>query len=158
MLNAEFRQAKSRCIEYQQRTVCLYDVIEVPEVCQVQITFEHTDSEWRQGVRVGDMSRTPDLQLTTAGQSASGMQLWSDSSPNPVKISVRAPKGKLYIYNIWDPGGGQAMSQVLGAGMAIEELTSEQERRYHCNDGHAAPTFAHLTFSIRVLTRDNAIP
>jgi hypothetical protein len=150
VLNTEFRKAKSRCIDYGGQTVCLYDIVSVPEVCRVILTFEGVNSEWRQGVRLGDMSRTTDLELTVAGQCAPGVQLWSDRSPNPVEIAVKAPKGKLYAYNIWDPGSGQAMSQVLGAGMIIEESPAGTGRWYRCNDGHALPTFTHLAFSIQV--------
>ena len=68
MLNAEFRKAKSRCIDYDGQAVCLYDIISVPEDCRALLIFEAANSEWRQGVRLGDMSLNTDLKLRWLGR------------------------------------------------------------------------------------------
>lgn len=152
MLGDEFRKARSRCIDFNGRRVCLYDEIVVPEECTLLLTFEAANSEWRQGVRIGDMIRSTQLQLTVAGQTAPGMLLWYDTSPREVEIGVKAPATKVYVYNTWDVGNGQSRSQLMGAGMTIniEESGSEMKRLYHCNDGHPVATFDHLVFSLRV--------
>jgi hypothetical protein len=150
MLGDEFRKARSRCIDYNGQAVCLYDEISLPERCRLILTFEGSASEWRQGVRIGDMSAKTDLELTVNGQTALGMKIWMDNSPPQVEVTVRAPKGKLYVYNIWDRGNGQASSQLLGAGMLIQEHEQGRLRRYRCNEGHPTPTFTHLVFSIQI--------
>ena len=151
MLGDEFRKARSRCILYEGKTVCLYDELPVQGESRLLLTFESTNSEWRQGVRIGDMTRDTDLRLTVAGQTAPGVQLWADTSPHQVEIAVNAPRNKVYVYNVWDIGNGQPCSQMTGAGMIVEVSALVDTMRYDCNDGHPVPSFDHLVFSITVL-------
>lgn len=151
MLTDEFRKAKSPSIVYEGKTVSLYDTIVVPEHGKLMLRFHGTDSEWRQGVRLGDMSPNTDLRLTVAGQTAPGMQLWKDTCPEVVEIDFRAPSRKLVVYNIWDVGNGQSASQVMGAGMHVDVSENEKIRTYRCNDGHEATTFNHLVFSLELM-------
>lgn len=152
MLEDEFRKARSRCIEYQGKTVCLYDVIEVPAECRLKVRFESTNSEWRQGIFLGFMARKTDLRLTVGDVAAPALELWADTSPPEVLVHVRAPGGIVHVYNKWQkPGDFSAWSQLFGAGMLIEVSENGRFRRYRCNDGHPEPTFDHLVFSIEIL-------
>lgn len=149
MLTKEFKKAKSPIIQYEGKTVALYDEIQVSEQGKLRIRFESSDSEWRQGFRIGDMSAVTDLKLKIGGQESSGMQLWQDSAPAEFEVEFSAPKGKIYIYNIWDNGNGQSSSQIMGAGMHVAEEGGV--RHYRCNDGHPDVTFSHLHFTIEVV-------
>ena len=137
-----------RAIQFEGKTVLLYDTFDVPEKGELDLSFLTADSEWRQGVRIGDLSISTDLQLEVVGQTSSGIQIWQDTSPETVQISFSAPQRKLTVYNLWDTGNGQPSSQVQGAGMQFE--LSGTTRIYHCNDGHPDATFSHLTFSIAI--------
>ena len=150
MLTDEFRKAKNPSILYEGKTVALYDTIPVPEQGKLTLRFHGTNSEWRQGVRLGEMSPNTDLRLTVAGQTAPGMLLWEDTCPQAVEIAFEAPRGKLTVYNIWDVGNGQSASQVMGAGMQVEVSDDGRTRAYRCNDGHEATTFDHLVFSLEL--------
>jgi len=151
MLTDEFRKARSPSIICEGKTVVLYDTIDVPEQGRLVLRFHETASEWRQGVRLGDMSPNTDLRLTVAEQTAPGMQLWEDTCPQSVEVTFEAPGGRLTVYNIWDIGKGQSASQVMGAGMHVEVSDDGKRRTYRCNDGHPATTFSHLVFSLELL-------
>lgn len=151
MLGDEFRKHKSRCITYEGDEACLYDTFKVPNTCTLILSFISSNSDWRQGVRIGDMSRKTDLRLSVNGQTAPGMTLWLDSSPNPTTIDVAAPQEKIYVYNIWDDGNGQTSSQLAGSGMKIEISEDDRKRTFYCNDGHTTPTFNHLIFSLSII-------
>jgi hypothetical protein len=151
MLTDEFRRARSPRIELNGRTVLLFDTLSVPYRCRLLLRFLAVDSEWRQGVRLGDLSAKTGLRLTVLGQTAPGLQLWQDTSPAEVTIDLEAPGETLTLYNIWDPGNGQAQSQVLGAGMGLTVSEDGRQRVYRCNDGHAESTFTHLVFSLEIL-------
>ena len=137
-------------ITYEGKTVALFDMIEVPKQGKLILRFLGTDSEWRQGVRLGDMVAGTDLRLTVAGHVAPGMQLWQDTCPEVLEISYEAPSGRLTVYNIWDRGNGRSASQVAGAGMHIEVSSSNRVRTYRCNDGHEDTVFTHLVFSLEI--------
>lgn len=151
MLTDEFRKAKSPSIVYEGKTVLLYDTISVPEQGKFVLRFHGTDSEWRQGVLIGHMRVDTDLRLTVAGQTAPGMKLWQDTSPDEFEIQFSAPQGVVNVYNIWDVGNGQSASQVMGAGMHVDVSEDEKIRTYRCNDGHEATTFNHLVFSLELM-------
>ena len=151
MLTDEFRKAKSPQIEYEGKTVVLYDTIDVPEEGTMVLRFQGGSSEWRQGVRIGDLSPGTDLVITVAGRSAPGMQLWQDACPSEVEIAFVAPQKKVTVYNIWDSGDGQSRSQLMGSGMHREISEDGRTRTYQCNDGHAETVFSHLVFSLEVL-------
>ncbi|MCD4824954.1 MAG: hypothetical protein K8S55_10115 [Phycisphaerae bacterium] len=151
MLTDEFRKAKSPSITYDGKTVVLYDVIYVPKRGNLLLRFHGVASEWRQGIRLGDMSPKTDLRLTVAGQTAPGMMLWEDTSPSEVEIAFSAPQGVINVYNIWDIGDGQSTSQLMGAGMHLEVSDDGKTRTYRCNDGHLDTTFSHLMFSLEVI-------
>jgi hypothetical protein len=154
MLGNHFRETRSRCIEYEGRTVCLYDEFEVPPACRLRLRFESWSSDWRQGVFLGDMTQSSrhdtGLRLALGGARAPGLFLWADTSPSEVEIAVTAPRGVLHVYNVWDVGDGQRRSQLQGAGMLIEPRDGGRCRRYRCNDGHAEPTFTYLVFTLTI--------
>jgi hypothetical protein len=151
MLEALFRAARSRRVEYDGKTVYLYDRLAVPERCRLLLCFEQVHSPWRQGVWLGDLLVTTSLRLTVAGQTAPGMFFWADTSPPEVLVDVATPRGEVCVYNVWDTGNGRTQSQLGGAGMLIEELNGSEARRYFCNDGHPETTFANLIFTLKVL-------
>ncbi len=150
MLTDEFRKAKSATIEYEGKTVVLYDTLNVPEQGKIILRFLEMTSEWRQGVFIGHMRVGTDLRLTVSGQTAPGMKLWQDTSPESVEIAFSAPQGIINVYNIWDVGNGQSASQVKGAGMHVEMSEDGGTRIYRCNDGHEATTFNNLVFSLEL--------
>jgi len=148
MLTDLFRKAKSRTIDYEGKTVLLYDEIAIPTSGVITFTFLGVQSEWRQGVWLGDMPSIRDLNLTVGDQSASSMRIWQDTAPQSLQIEFSAPHQSLYLYNIWDNGNGHSSSQLQGAGMHLE--LDGKKRIYRCNDGHPETTFSHLAFSIEI--------
>ena len=151
MLRDMFRKAKSAQIEIDRKTVLLYDRIPLPEDCKLTLRIEQSLSEWKQGLWIRDMGgRTAELRLTCAEQSGPSMVFWEHTCPQVVEIGVHAPKGHVHVYNHWDKGDGGSWSQLLGAGMLVEESEGGTRRRYRCNDGHPVPTFTHLVFSVEI--------
>ena len=139
---------------YQDKPVYLFDQIIVPSECRLKIRFESVASEWRQGVRLGDMtSIATNLEMTIDKQTASGVRLWADTCTSEIDIRLKSPNQTLFLYNIWDIGNGQSQSQTKNAGMLIEPL-GEGVTRYFCNDGHATETFSHLIFSLQIFEPD----
>lgn len=150
-LNSAFAAAKAREIEYEGQRVRLYDVLDLPERCKILVTFEESHSEWLQGVWLGTMQKSAQVQLSTAGVTAPGFRLWQHNSPRLVEIDVAAPNRKLWLYNIWDKGNGAVFSQLGNCGMLVETLEEGRKWRYRCNDNHLEVTFAHLVFTLEIL-------
>ena len=148
MLTDHFRKAKSATITYDGKTVLLYDQLSIPTNGTVTLTFLEAQSEWRQGVWLGDMPSIRDLRLTIGNQTAPSMLLWHDTAPGTVQIQHSAPQQALSVYNIWDTGNGQSSSQLDGAGMHLE--IDGKKRIYRCNDGHLETSFSHLVFTIEI--------
>lgn len=150
MLGQLFKEARSSIITFDGKTVRLHDRIVVPEHCQLIITFLKADSDWRQGIWIGQRSlEKSQLQLTCNGLTAKSLELWIDTAPPVVQIDMVSPSGSIDIYNKWQKPGGPVLSQILGAGMLVD-VDSHGLRHYRCNDGHTEPTFQHLRFAVEI--------
>jgi hypothetical protein len=151
MTKEQFVATKAPIRYFQGKSVYLFDQVIIPSECRLIIRFESTESEWRQGVRLGDMTtRATKMELTVNNQIASGILLWTDTCPPEVEIALKSPSQTLFLYNIWDTGDGRIQSQTSNAGMLIENQ-SEGVIRYYCNDGHTNETYSHLVFSLKML-------
>lgn len=126
--------------EQGRNDVVKIDVLPVVDGESLALTFENTDSPWRQGVWL-----MTDGGLMVNHTQCASVQLWQDTAPNPVLIGCRTQSGRLHIYNIWDRGRGRE-SQSWSSGMLIEELPNG--RRYRCNDIGFATDFSKLIFRI----------
>ena len=152
MLADEFKKSKGRPIVVDGKTILLSEELEVPANGKLIITFNGATSEWRQGIWIGHISLVEtDLELTIAGQTAPGMVLWEDTSPQTVEVIFSAPQKVINVYNVWDPGMGHPMSLIMGAGMQCEISDDGKRRVYNCNDGHPETTFSHLKFSLEII-------
>ena len=151
MLAELFRAQRSSVIDYEGRRVYLRFTLSVPTTCDVTVVFEQTNSEWRQGVWIGAVSKEQRQQITVAGQTAPSVRLWQDTAPKEVSLHVEAPTGQLDLYNVWDNlGNGTGWSQMMGAGMLVEDLEPGRTWRFRCNDGHPTATFDSIVFRVTI--------
>ena len=149
MLADEFKKSKGKPIEVDGKTVLLSERLQVPQHGKLIVSFDGANSEWRQGLWIGHISSVKtDLELSCADQTAPGIVLWEDTSPQKVEVTFSAPQKVIDVYNVWDPGIGHPMSLMMGAGMQLE--ICDEKRVYRCNDGHPEATFSHLEFSMEM--------
>jgi hypothetical protein len=125
------------------RNVVMIDVFEINDGDLLTLTFESTNSPWRQGIWL----KTNEHLLINQVQCPSA-QIWQDTAPKEVFIECHTSDKRLQLYNIWDRGNGQE-SQSWTSGMLVEELPNG--RRYHCNDIGFDTDFAKLIFRIERL-------
>jgi len=122
----------------------MLDVVEVSEGDELTITFEESNSAWRQGVWVATAGA-----LEANGVRAAQFTLWKDTAPGSVRLRVLATDGLLRLYNVWDSGRGiqEHESQSATSGMVIEDQ-SDGGRLYRCNDIGWEPRFDKLVFRV----------
>lgn len=125
-----------------------WEVVAVADGETVRITFEATNSPWRQGVWL-----KCDGGLEIDGVHHASVDLWSDTAPASVVCTCRAGDGKLHVYNIWDAGQGR-QSQAFTSGMRVEQL--DNGWRYGCNDIGIDTGFDKLVFRIERSGERNA--
>jgi len=108
------------------------------------LSFEETNSDWRQGVWLGTEG-----ELRILNQRDDQFVLWTDSVPPDVEIVCERTDGELRFYNVWDSGRGHGReSQSATSGMLVEELP-DGGLRYRCNDIGLNPRFEELAFVVR---------
>jgi hypothetical protein len=142
-----FRESKGKPVSYDGNLLYLADFVPFHEGGAVRITFEHTSSEWRQGIKL----RAPG-QVGVAGKTIdSPIFLWEDTAPAQVELQLLAPSGDLEIANCWDTGDGVTQSWHNGAAMMIDDMPNG--KRYRCNDGHPDDDFDDIIFTLEWLSR-----
>lgn len=146
-----FMESKGKPITYKGKTLVMMDTIEVSNGDRVKITFDSTDSEWRQGIAL-DVKGSFIINDRDDGGS---IILWEDTAPKVVELEITTkPKNKpqrLAINNAWDTGDGVTHSWHNGAAMIIEDIANG--RRYSCNDGHPDDNFTDIVFRVHLLAK-----
>jgi hypothetical protein len=122
------------------RDVVLIEVLPIHDGDVLKLTFESTNSPWRQGVWL-----MTDEYVVINQIRCPGADLWQDTAPKRVLIECHTKSGYLHLYNIWDDGQGRD-SQSHTSGMLVEELP--KGRRYRCNDFGFDTKFDKLVFRI----------
>ncbi len=143
-----FRESNGKPFSYQGNLLHLADFVPFHQGSVVRITFEHTSSEWRQGIKL----RAPG-HVEVAGQTITApIVLWQDTAPPQTDLRLLAPSGDLEIANCWDTGNGVTQSWHNDAAMMIDELPNG--KGYRCNDGHPDEDFDDIVFLVERLGSD----
>ncbi len=141
-----FIESKGQPITYEGKTLVMMDTIEVSNGDRVKITFDSTDSDWRQGI-VLDVKGS---FLINDRDDGGSIVLWEDKAPKIVELEIKTKKEnrveRLEIMNAWDTGDGVIHSGHNGAAMIVEDIANG--RRYSCNDGHPDDNFTDIVFRI----------
>jgi hypothetical protein len=137
-----FKKSKGQPIVYEGKVLQMVDRLEFSSEAQLQVVFESTKGEWRQGVYLyGD--GTFEVNGETIKKA---IVLWVDTAPPVISIKVKSKKGICSVKNVWDTGNGVMESWHNGAAMIVEK--SENVRKYRCNDGKSDEDFDDLVFRI----------
>jgi len=126
--------------EKGQHDVVMIDVFDINDGDLLKLTFESTNSPWRQGVWL-----KTNKHLVINQVQCPSAQLWHDTAPKEVLIECHTSDKRVHLYNIWDKGNGQE-SQAWTSGMLVEELLNG--KRYRCNDIGFDTDFTKLIFRI----------
>jgi len=108
----------------------------------VRLHFEHAIDDRREGIWLGTRG-----VLAVGDAHAPQFNVWADTAPPIVEITVVETTGQLMFYNIQDRGHGR-QSQLFTMGMLAEPLNGGT--RYRCQDGRSDPTWDSLVFTISV--------
>ena len=125
------------------RPVLKMDVIGVRSGEELLLRFISQSGSWRQGVWVAVAG-----EITANGVTADQFELWSDTAPREVRLTVaKTGDGLLRLYNIWDSHRGRRReSQSATSGMLKE--VRDSTARYSCNDIGLDPLFNKLVFEL----------
>jgi hypothetical protein len=146
-----FTKSKGKPISYNGKTLHLADKLPVHAGDAFCITFEKTNSNYRQGVTF-DSDKKSVFQVDGELMEY-GFNLWEDTIPKKsIPLSIVKTKGEMWVHNIWDHGDGVTHSCHNGAAMIIEEI--ENGKRYLCNDGHPDENFDDIVFRIERIQSD----
>lgn len=138
-----FRESNGKPIEYKGKRLCLIDIIPLDDsVHRFRLTFEQSNSEWRQGVFL----RSKKLIEIDGEKISKKVILWQDNVPPIIEFLLPRRSVELGINNVWDSGRGATNYWTTGAAMYIEETTGG--KRYHCNDGHMNDDLNDLIFTL----------
>ena len=152
-----FSTKKERPIKYKGNYLVRFDDIPFENGDSFLLTFEKTNSKWRQGIGLVIFG----FFEINGRKYKDRIVLWEDTAPKETTVilweekskryhSKRLPKkGLLGIKNIWDTGDGVIESWYGGAAMIVEKI--ENGKRYWCNDGHPDENFDDIVFTIKKL-------
>lgn len=150
-----FMKSKGQPILYKGKQLLMGDFIPFEDRDSFLITFEKTNSEWKQGIGL-DVNGDFEINKIKYGCK---IVLWEDNYPQGVIITICKEKtdkrslkrqkltNAFYIKNIWDMGEGRTSFWINGAAMISEEIPNG--RRYYCNDGHPDENFEDIIFTIQ---------
>jgi hypothetical protein len=142
-----FRLSKGKPIKYLGQELCLVDEFPLNGKSRtlLKIIFEETNSDWRQGIKlkVGGFFEVNDQIIKK------DVVLWEDTAPPEVKLICQSETGSLIVTNVWDTGNGVVQSWHGAAAMKIE--STNNGRRYYCNDGKLNDDLNNLIFVIENL-------
>jgi hypothetical protein len=142
------RALNSAFKERGREDVIMIDVFPIHDGELLKLTFESSNSLWRQGVWLRS-----DKFLVVNGSEFPSVQVWKDTAPSEVLLRCHCDENILHLYNIWDRGQGRA-SQSWSSGMLVEELTNG--RRYSCNDIGFETSFDKLIFRLERVSVDGS--
>lgn len=138
-----FRESNGKPIAYKGKQLCLVDIIPLGNSPhKFRLTFEQSNSEWRQGVFV----RSKKLIEIDGERIAKKVILWRETVPAVIELSLPRRCAELGVNNVWDTGDGATNYWTAGAAMYIEEIPGG--KRYHCNDGHMNDDLNDLVFTL----------
>ena len=122
-----------------------FEVVPVAVGDRVRLSFESTDSPWRQGVWLGTRGA-----LVIGATESPQVVVWGDSVSEPVVIEIACTDGFLRLYNVWDSGRGfgEFESQSYTSGMRLHSHANGT--RYECNDIGLDPDFRKLVFRLDI--------
>jgi hypothetical protein len=137
-----FMKTAGKPIEYQGKTLVMFDDFPTEGARRLRLVFEECTSEWRQGVALRFQGK-----VKVNGQIIRrGFMLWHDTAPRTVELELIGKIASIQVKNIWDVGNGVIESWHNGAAMIVEILP--EGRRYRCNDGFADDDFNDVVFCI----------
>lgn len=137
-----FEVSAGKPIEYQGRTLVMFDDFPTEGATQLRLIFEECKGDWRQGVALRIEGKfNLNKQIINKG-----IVLWQDSAPQTVEMELVGKPPTLEVKNVWDTGDGVIHSWHNGAAMIVEDLPNG--RRYRCNDGFADDDFDDLVFRL----------
>ena len=140
-----FATSKGKPIEYNGRTLQMWDRFPVKNGQTIRVAFECANSDWLQGIGL-----KVDGGLTERSKDwGRGLAIWEKSSPNGCDLKVRTSCGHVEVKNLWDRGDGFVDFWNMGGAMIVESIP--RGRRYLCNDGYPDDDFDDLIFTIVVL-------
>lgn len=137
-----FTQSRGQPIEYQGLTLKLLDEFPLQGSRRLRLTFESTESEWRQGLAL----RVKGSFVIDGRKISKAIVLWQDTAPSAVEIDVRTKEDHVTVNNVWDHSDGVIQAWHNGAAMIVDEIPNG--RRYRCNDGHPDENFTDIVFRI----------
>jgi hypothetical protein len=129
--------------EQGQPEVLKWDVLDLAPNTDIAITFVQARDR-RQGIWMRSEGG-----LIVDGSRYQQIELWTDTAPPQVQLTVAAKDGRLHLYNVWDPGTG-SRSQGYRSGMIKEAIPGGY--RYHCNDTGMDVDFERLVFELRIVS------
>lgn len=145
MFQEMFEKSSGKPIEYQGKTLVMFDDFPTEGAKQLRLVFEECKGEWRQGVALRFEGK-----FKINGQIIRrGIVLWHDTAPQTVELEVMGKPSTIEVKNVWDVGDGVIHSWHNGAAMIVEPLPDG--RRYRCNDGFADDDFNDLVFRLERL-------
>jgi len=141
-----FEENKWAPIQYKDKLVHIADTCDVPfGNISLEIVFEHTNSDWEQGVfLMGNGYFLIDDEKTK------GIYLWESTSPKSSRYVFHSKDGKLKVWNIWriEKNGSMHYGH-NGAALYFEEIPGG--KRYFCNDGYPDDDFDDLIFTLTII-------
>ena len=142
-----FSKTSEKSIIYNGKTIFRVDYFPISNGDRLLITFEKTNSEWKQGIliQLEGIIELVDVQKKIK----KGTVFWEDTAPKQIEVVVHPEKSSqsLIVRNTWNYGDSGIESWTNGAAMRIEEIPNG--RRYHCNDGHPDENFDDIVFTIQ---------
>ena len=137
-----FEKSGGKPIEYDGKTLVLFDLFPTEGAKQLRLTFAECKGEWRQGVALRFEGK-----FKVNGQIIRrGIVLWQDSAPQTVELEVFGKTASVEVKNVWDVGDSVIHSWHNGAAMIVESFPNG--RRYLCNDGFADDDFNDIIFHL----------
>jgi hypothetical protein len=140
-----FIQSKGQPVNYNGHLIQMVDYVQIERDKSIEITFESTNSEWRQGIHLS----IDGAFLINGVTIKKSLVLWQDTAPSKVVLGIKSKTGKCTVKNVWDLGDGVMHSWHNGAAMRVEK--SSEGSIYYCNDGHPDENFDDLIFHLRVV-------
>lgn len=152
-----FSEKKEKIIKYKGKLVVRFDEFPYQDGDCICVTFEKTNSEWKQGIGLDIFG----FFEVNGKKYKDKIVLWEDTAPKETTMTLWKEKSKRYhpkrlprkgflgIRNVWDTGDGVMESWYWGAAMIIEEI--QNGKRYWCNDGHPDENFDDIVFTIKKL-------
>ena len=158
--NAMFAESQGAPLIYNGNTLVMNHCLPFTDGDQILVTFESTNSEWRQGIGLDVFG----YFIIDGEVYKDCISLWEDTSPHQQVITLKSDSfkrrpskrspdnGMIRVKNIWSyetDCGICVHSYIGGAAMIVEDL--KNGKRYRCNDGHLDDNFDDIIFTIQTV-------